>query len=61
MNPYTEHMLITYTCGCEGSSPKETQSPGTSLKHFEQNVYLSDTNAGVGFLKGKKRIKFSFG
>lgn len=40
----------TYTWGWDGSSPKETESPGTSLKHFAQKVYLSETKAGVGFL-----------
>jgi hypothetical protein len=31
----------TYVCGCVGSSPNVTVSPGMSLKHFWQKVYLS--------------------
>ena len=48
-----KHFLVkkTYTRGCEGSSPNGTDSPGTSLKHFWQNIYFSETNVGVGFLK----------
>ena len=45
--------LISYTyfCGWDGSSPKETVSPGMSLKHFWQKLYLSENKAGVGFLQ----------
>ena len=39
-----------YVCGWDGSSPKDTESPGMSLKHLMQNVYLSENKAGVGFL-----------
>lgn len=34
--------LITYVWGCVGSSPNVTVSPGMSLKHFWQKVYLSE-------------------
>ena len=44
----------TYTCGWDGSSPSDTESPVISLKHFWQKVYLSETRAGVGFLEEKK-------
>lgn len=33
----------TYVWGCVGSSPNVTVSPGMSLKHFWQKVYLSET------------------
>ena len=44
-------IIWTYFCGWEGSSPSETVSPGMSLKHFWQKLYLSENKAGVGFLK----------
>ena len=28
----------THVCGCDGSSPSGTVSPGLSLKHLTQNV-----------------------
>lgn len=34
--------LYTYVWGCVGSSPNVTVSPGMSLKHFWQKVYLSE-------------------
>lgn len=34
--------VCTYVWGCVGSSPNVTVSPGMSLKHFWQKVYLSE-------------------
>ena len=45
------NISLTYFCGWDGSSPRETVSPGMSLKHFWQKLYLSENKAGVGFLQ----------
>ena len=50
---YVTSISVTYFCGWDGSSPRETVSPGMSLKHFWQKLYLSENKAGVGFLQQK--------
>ena len=51
------NITLTYFCGWDGSSPRETVSPGMSLKHFWQKLYLSENKAGVGFLKNIDNIQ----
>ena len=51
--------LKTYTCGWDGSSPSDTESPAMSLKHFWQKLYRSATRVGVGFLKKKHKVNSS--
>ena len=40
----------SYVWGWLGSSPRATVSPGMSVMHFSQKVYLSEKRLGVGFL-----------
>lgn len=44
---YMNFIRCTYVCGCVGSSPSVTVSPGMSLKHFWQKVYLSERRPSV--------------
>lgn len=43
--------LVTYVCGCAGSSPRVTLLPWISLKHFSQKWYLSAIRPYLGELQ----------